>query len=366
MVESPLVTSEVTKAVKALGAYRRARGSALDLEADFLTVQIGLKKAPVAPSAKPKLVALPHPLKDLSELSCCLIVKACDKPWLKALAVDGEKPGPVVKMTKVDGTRAASRARRDEACREAGSGEDADAGQLVTKVLAFDKLRTSYKQFKDKRDLRDRFDVFLADERVVPMLGKLLGSTFFGRKKQPIAVKVTRPESLAFRVKEAAAAAHLVLKEGTCVALNLAHTDMTDAQQVENIVAGVNAVVQHHVPKKWNNVLSVSLKLPESAALPLFNANPNDLLPPAAPAAATSPEPSAAAPSTKKRKAAKAPDAAAPRPPPPPKRKGDAAAAPASEAKPKKQKKGTVVAAEPKQSKRPLSLKDKLKARKGL
>ena len=33
MVESPLVTSEVTKAVKALGAYRRARGSALDLEA---------------------------------------------------------------------------------------------------------------------------------------------------------------------------------------------------------------------------------------------------------------------------------------------------------------------------------------------
>ena len=45
MVESPLVTSEVTKAVKALGAYRKARGSALDLEADFLTVQIGLKKA---------------------------------------------------------------------------------------------------------------------------------------------------------------------------------------------------------------------------------------------------------------------------------------------------------------------------------
>ena len=58
--------------------------------------------------------------------------------------------------------------------------------------------------------------------------------------------------------------------------------------------------------------------------------------------------------------------AAAPRPPPPPKRMGDAVAAPASEAKPKKQKKGTVVAAEPKQSKRPLSLKDKLKARKGL
>ena len=121
MVESPLVTSAVTKAVKALGAYRRARGSALDLEADFLTVQIGLKKAPVAPSAKPKLVALPHPLKDLSELSCCLIVKACDKPWLKALAVDGEKPGHVVKMTKLDGTRAASRARRDEACREDGA-----------------------------------------------------------------------------------------------------------------------------------------------------------------------------------------------------------------------------------------------------
>ena len=274
MVASPLVASDVTKAVKALLAYRSKQGRGLDLDADFLTVQIGLKQAPITPSPKPRLVALPHPLKDASELSCCLIVKAADKPWLKALAVDGEAPGPKVKLTKLDGTRAANRARREETTRAPGSGVETDAGKLVDKVLAFDKLRSSYKQYKDKRELRDRFDVFLADDRVAPMLGKLLGSTFFGRKKQPIVVKVTRPESLAAQIRKATASAHVVLKEGTCVAANLAHTDMSADECVANVVAGVNAVVGDLVPKKWNNVLSVSLKLPESAALPLYNADP--------------------------------------------------------------------------------------------
>ncbi|EGB07965.1 hypothetical protein AURANDRAFT_37654 [Aureococcus anophagefferens] len=330
MVASPLVASDVTKAVKALLAYRSKQGRGLDLDADFLTVQIGLKQAPITPSPKPRLVALPHPLKDASELSCCLIVKAADKPWLKALAVDGEAPGP----------------------------------KLVDKVLAFDKLRSSYKQYKDKRELRDRFDVFLADDRVAPMLGKLLGSTFFGRKKQPIVVKVTRPESLAAQIRKATASAHVVLKEGTCVAANLAHTDMSADECVANVVAGVNAVVGDLVPKKWNNVLSVSLKLPESAALPLYNADPTAGAGlPDAPPAATAPAKRADTPAAPAKKPAKK-DAAAP--PPAPKRARDDAKPAAAEKKAKKPKAAPKVVAAAPAAKRAPSLKDKLKARKAM
>ena len=364
MVASPLVASDVTKAVKALLAYRSKQSQGLDLDADFLTVQIGLKQAPITPSPKPRLVALPHPLKDASELSCCLIVKAADKPWLKALAVDGEAPGPKVKLTKLDGTRAANRARREETTRAPGSGVETDAGKLVDKVLAFDKLRSSYKQYKDKRELRDRFDVFLADDRVAPMLGKLLGSTFFGRKKQPIVVKVTRPESLAAQIRKATASAHVVLKEGTCVAANLAHTDMSADECVANVVAGVNAVVGDLVPKKWNNVLSVSLKLPESAALPLYNADPTAGAGlPAAPPAATAPAKRADTPAAPAKKPAKKGAAA---PPPAPKRARDDAKPAAAEKKAKKPKAAPKVVAAAPAAKRAPSLKDKLKARKAM
>lgn len=277
-----LAKSQVSSAVKALFAYRKREqersGSSkmLDLEAEPFTVQIGLKEAPKDPSPKPHLVKLPHALRDVEALSCCLIVKDADKPWLKALTVEGDAPGAKVTMTKLDGTRAANRARRAEPQFAMGDGDGENLGKMVDKVLSFSKLRTSYKQFKDKRELRDRFDVFLADERIVPMLGKLLGKTFFDRKKQPVAVKVTKPGKLASQIKEATSSARFVLKAGTCVALNLAHTDLSEKACVENVLAGVDAVVDL-VPKKWSNVLQVSLKLPESAALPLFNASPNRL-----------------------------------------------------------------------------------------
>lgn len=353
--ESRLDAAHVGNAVRALLAYReralaQSSSKALELDADAFTVQIGLRNAPVDPSLKPRQIPLPHALKDLDALSCCLIVKDSDKPWLKALCVEGDAPGPKARMTKLDGTREARRARREEPSRGAGAGSTAaettaalDASRVVDKVLAFGKLRSSYKQFKDKRELRDRYDVFLADERVLPMLGKLLGSTFFGRKKQPLPVRVTRPEHLEANLKKAASAATVVIKAGTCVALAVAHTDMTPAQVAENVLAAVQAVVVDHVPKKWANVLTVALKLPESAALPLFNASPRpeptaDAAPAADAADAAPPAPKGGA----KRK--KAPKAAVAEAPPP---------APA----PKKAKKAASPARSP-------SLKDKLKARK--
>lgn len=45
------------------------------------------------------------------------------------------------------------------------------------------KLREKYRQFEQKRQLCDSYDLFMADERVLPMLPGLLGKTFFDKKK---------------------------------------------------------------------------------------------------------------------------------------------------------------------------------------
>ena len=54
---------------------------------------------------------------------------------------------------------------------------------LSAQVIGVTKLRTKYKQFEARRQLLAAYDRFLADDRVVPMLPKLLGNKFFERKR---------------------------------------------------------------------------------------------------------------------------------------------------------------------------------------
>lgn len=45
----------------------------------------------------------------------------------------------------------------------------------VAKVIGISKLRTKYESFEAKRQLCSLYDLFLADDRVLPMLPKLIG-----------------------------------------------------------------------------------------------------------------------------------------------------------------------------------------------
>ena len=61
----------------------------------------------------------------------------------------------------------------------------------VSKVIGLSKLRTKYESFESKRELCKAYDLFLADERVLPSLPKLIGKSFFKKKKQPIPIDLT-------------------------------------------------------------------------------------------------------------------------------------------------------------------------------
>ena len=71
------------------------------------------------------------------------------------------------------------------------------------------------------------------------------------------------------QLRKAETCARFVLKEGTCAALVCATTDLNEKEIVENAVAACDGLVSC-VPKKWRNVQSVVLKLPDSASLPVF------------------------------------------------------------------------------------------------
>ena len=50
-------------------------------------------------------------------------------------------------------------------------------------VIGVSKLRDNYKPYEAKRKLCASYDMFLADDRVVPLLPRLLGKKFYETKK---------------------------------------------------------------------------------------------------------------------------------------------------------------------------------------
>jgi ribosome biogenesis protein UTP30 len=55
--------------------------------------------------------------------------------------------------------------------------------KFISRVLGIEKLKGKWKPFEARRLLLRENGLFLADERVVPLLPKLLGKAFFQAKK---------------------------------------------------------------------------------------------------------------------------------------------------------------------------------------
>ncbi len=45
--------------------------------------------------------------------------------------------------------------------------------------MSLNRLRKDYKEFKDRRELLLQYDLFLCDDRILPMMTKTLGKAFF-------------------------------------------------------------------------------------------------------------------------------------------------------------------------------------------
>lgn len=109
----------------------------------------------------------------------------------------------------------------------------------VTKVIGIQKLRTKYKPFEAKRQLCGSYDLFLADERVIPLLPKILGKSFFKKKKHPIPVNL-KGGRWARKIREACDSTYLYLSDGPCCVVRAARTSQSEDEIVDNILAVLN------------------------------------------------------------------------------------------------------------------------------
>lgn len=163
-----------------------------------IQVQFNLLRIPEKASSRPICIDIPHPLHRLAndgseddidgdgleDVEVCLIVKDEAKPWV--LDLIQKFPSHL---------------------------------SYIKKVLTLTSLRKKHSQYADRRELVRRYDLFLADDRILPMLGKALGKSFFQQKKQPVPIKLTRKEALPFAVKRCLRGTFMWVSAGTCLTI---------------------------------------------------------------------------------------------------------------------------------------------------
>jgi ribosome biogenesis protein UTP30 len=251
----PTVDSELLKSAFAalVNHHKGSTAQSSCLLGDDLPVelQFTLTRVPEKVSPRPYRLQIPHPLhkvlnkgesdQGLDEIEVCLFVKDGSKEWVKDL---------IEKFPNEMG--------------------------YIKKVLTLTSLRKKYVQYKDRRELLKRYDIFLADDRILPMLGKSVGKSFFQEKKQPVPIRLTRQEALPFAVKRCLRSTFMWISAGTCLSVRAGNTGMP----LEHLVSNANAIIENaveHIPRKWSNVSSINIKTSQSVALPVYNKTREEL-----------------------------------------------------------------------------------------
>lgn len=146
----------------------------------------------------------------------------------------------------------------------------ADKGiDQITQVISLRELKVEYKQFEAKTQLCHRFDLFLADARIIRLLPQFLGKAFYKRKKLPLQIDLNSKD-LKAEVDNALMTVTLPLKHtGSCSSVSVGYSTLSKDHLLDNTLAVLKAVVDKF-PGGWANVRSVYAKSQSTPSLPLY------------------------------------------------------------------------------------------------
>ena len=146
--------------------------------------------------------------------------------------------------------------------------------KAVDRVVGLTKLKGKFAPYEARRSLVKDHDIFLADDRIVPMLPKVCGKIFFEAKKNPITVSLTRPASqLKLELESAIESAYFTRNKGSTSSIKVGYLSSHSPQQIaDNIAAAIPQVVKK-LEGGWENVQNIQVKTGSSVALPIWNCN---------------------------------------------------------------------------------------------
>ena len=213
---------------------------------------------------KPRKILLPHSLHDSSDISICLITPEPQRQFKDAIA----HPSFPTTLSK-----------------------------RITKVISTKKLEAKYRSFEAKRQLRDSYDLFLADDRIITYLAKILGKTFYKsttKRPIPVSLSASKPKSkknaafpsaklqkeisdtksivapplIAKEIERTLSTAQVNLSPSTTTAVRVGLASQMPEQLAANIEAVMASLTDTLVG--CGNVRAVHIKGPNTMALPIW------------------------------------------------------------------------------------------------
>lgn len=131
------------------------------------------------------------------------------------------------------------------------------------------KIKSKFPTHAEKRKFCASYNIFLADDRVLPLLPKLLGKTFFKKKKQPIPVGL-RGKAWKKEIESALHSTFMYIGTGSCFTIRIA-TAKHNKVQIQKNLSEVLEFVVDHIPGSKKNIQSLYIKSSESISLPIFS-----------------------------------------------------------------------------------------------
>merc|ERR1740139_1571327 len=241
MFKKSQVEDGITTIVKLLEAGEGEKKNLFESEGEKISLQISGIKLPRVNDSQIIKIRLPHtPLPQSRDV--CLIVKDLEK----GIKADHEATVQHFQSLLAD------------------KGID-----QITQVISLRELKVEYKQFEAKTQLCHRFDLFLADARIIRLLPQFLGKPFYKRKKLPLQIDLNSKD-LKAEVDKALMTVTLPLKHtGSCSSVSVGYSTLAKDQLIDNTLAVLKAVVDKF-PGGWANVRSVYAKSQSTPSLPLY------------------------------------------------------------------------------------------------
>ncbi|KAI9569092.1 ribosomal protein L1p/L10e family-domain-containing protein [Boletus coccyginus] len=236
LLDARVSVKQCKRAIDALHAYAtklekdRAETELLPGKEQHIWLQIAVKTMHPEQKLKPFRIPLKYPLVDPRTSGVCLITKDPQRQYKDLLERHQIK--------------------------------------FISRVVGVEKLKGKFKPFEARRLLLKENAMFLADERVVPLLPRLLGSKWFDAKKQPIPVCLTRKD-LKGELERAIESSYMHQNKGTCTSVKIALLSHTPKQIRNNLETALPAIVSH-IKGGWDNVQSLHIKTSTSISLPIW------------------------------------------------------------------------------------------------
>lgn len=246
-LSSDLFYKQTKKAILALLAHTKGASGKSENDAEGLTqcdaeeilLLLGYNTMPEKKSLKPMRISIPKPFLDASNknLSVCVFTKDPQRKYKD-----------LINSLKIPS---------------------------IHKIQGISKLRTKFKPFEAKRNLCGSFDLFLADKGILPLLPKVLGKTFFSRKKQPLPVDIDTlsTKTLAKELTEAIQSTYYYFTGGANSTVVVGNSQQDGDDITENIITVIKSVSQK-LTGGISVIKSIHLKTSSSIALPIFVQKP--------------------------------------------------------------------------------------------